>query len=110
MTPERASQIAEHFDLRDLPPDFYADPYPVYAALHRSQPVRRMPDASYFLTHYTDLVRVYRDADIFSSNRRVEFGRKYNINTFGPQSRATLFKHHATSRVFNGPPMRTRVR
>ena len=110
MTPERASQIAEHFDLRDLPPDFYADPYPVYAALQRSQPVRRMPDGSYFLTRYSDLVRVYRDADTFSSDKRVEFGPKYNIDPFDPQRPAPLFEHHTTSLVFNDPPLHTRVR
>ncbi|RYY70699.1 MAG: cytochrome P450, partial [Comamonadaceae bacterium] len=33
MAPERALEIARAFDLRALPPDFYANPYPVYAAL-----------------------------------------------------------------------------
>ena len=78
MTPERAREIAASFDLRALPADFYANPYPVYDALRLNEPVRRMPDGSWFLTRYADLVAVYRDAQNFSSDKRVEFGPKYN--------------------------------
>jgi len=103
MTPERAREIAAGFDLRALPPDFYANPYPVYAALRESQPVRRMPDGSYFLTRYADLVAVYRDAHTFSSDKKVEFTPKYGEG-------APLLEHHTTSLVFNDPPLHTRVR
>ena len=44
MAPERAQEIAASLDLRALPADFYANPYPVYAALRAREPVRRMPD------------------------------------------------------------------
>ena len=47
---DRAQSIAATFDLRALPPDFYADPYPVYDALRTQTPVRLMPDGSYFLS------------------------------------------------------------
>ena len=77
MRPDRAAQIAASFDLRDLPADFYANPYPVYALLRETDPVRRMPDGSYFLTRYADLVAVYRDAQTFSSDKKVEFTPKY---------------------------------
>ena len=62
MSAARAEQIAATLDLRALPPDFYANPYPVYDVLRAQEPVRRMPDGSYFLTRHADLVAVYRDA------------------------------------------------
>ena len=99
----RAKQIAATFDLRALPPDFYADPYPVYDVLRAQEPVRRMPDGSYFLTRHADLVAVYRDADNFSSDKKTEFEPKYG-------RASALFEHHTTSLVFNDPPLHTRVR
>lgn len=103
MTAARAQEIAANFDLRALPADFLANPYPVYAALRENQPVRRMPDGSVFLTRCADLVAVYRDAQAFSSDKHVEFAPKYGANS-------PLFEHHTTSLVFNDPPLHTRVR
>ena len=103
MSPARARDIAASFDLRALPADFYANPYPVYALLRETAPVRRMPDGSYFLTRYADLVAVYRDALTFSSDKKVEFTPKYGAG-------APLLEHHTTSLVFNDPPLHTRVR
>ena len=59
MTAQRAQAIAADFDLRALPADFLANPYPVYAALRETEPVRRMPDGSYFLTRHADLVAAF---------------------------------------------------
>ena len=103
MSAQRAQAIAGSFDLRELPPDFYANPYPVYAALREREPVRRMPDGSWFLTRYADLVVVYRDAHTFSSDKKVEFTPKYGAGS-------PLLAHHTTSLVFNDPPLHTRVR
>ena len=103
MTPGRAADIAAGFDLRALPEDFLDNPFPVYAALRAREPIRRMPDGSYFLTRHADLVAVYRDAETFSSDKHVEFAPKY-----GPES--ALYTHHTTSLVFNDPPLHTRVR
>lgn len=103
MTPERAREIAAGFDLRGLPPDFYGNPYPVYAALREHEPVRRMPDGSWFLTRHADLVAVYRDAQAFSSDKKVEFTPKYGAGS-------PLLAHHTGSLVFNDPPLHTRVR
>jgi cytochrome P450 len=103
MAAERAREIAASFDLRALPPDFYGNPFPVYAALRESEPVRRMPDGSWFLTRYADLVAVYRDAHAFSSDKKVEFTPKYGAGS-------PLLEHHTTSLVFNDPPLHTRVR
>ena len=103
MSEDRAQAIAATFDLRVLPPDFYANPYPVYDALRETSPVRQMPDGSYFLTRHADLTAIYRDASTFSSDKKVEFEPKYGATS-------PLFEHHTTSLVFNDPPLHTRVR
>jgi cytochrome P450 len=116
LTVDRAQEIAQTLDLRALPADFLNNPYPVYAALREAQPFKRMPDGSYFLTRHADLVAVYRDAKVFSSDKQVEFGPKYNHAPFNQPPCATeggvapLFEHHTNSLVFNDPPLHTRVR
>ena len=116
MSPDRARALAADFDLRRLPADFLANPYPVYECLRASDPVHRMPDGSWFLTRHADLVQVYRDATVFSSDKKVEFGPKYNHLPFNqpPMANAAghapLFEHHTHSLVFNDPPLHTRVR
>jgi cytochrome P450 len=103
--------MAQSLDLRALPPAFFANPYPVYQHLRSHEPLRRMPDGSVLLTRYADLVAVYRDAHTFASDKKVEFGPKYNHPPFGSASEpAPLFEHHTTSLVFNDPPLHTRVR
>jgi cytochrome P450 len=96
------SATLDAFDLRTLADDFYADPYPVYAALRRHAPVKRMPDGSYFLTRHADIEAVYKDATRFSSDKRVEFRPKYGDSP--------LYQHHTTSLVFNDAPLHSRVR
>jgi cytochrome P450 len=96
------SAVTREFDLRTLPDEFYADPYPVYAALRRDEPVKLMPDGSYFLTRHADVEAVYRDGARFSSDKRVEFGPKYGATP--------LYRHHTTSLVFNDAPLHSRVR
>ena len=116
MSSERAQEIARTLDLRALPRDFLDNPYPVYAALREDQPFKRMPDGSFFLTRHADLVAVYRDAKVFSSDKQVEFGPKYNHAPFNEPPYTTaggvapLFEHHTNSLVFNDPPLHTRVR
>jgi len=100
--PARAAQIARDFDLRDLNADFYQDPFRYYRALREHEPVKRLPDGSYFLTRYRDIQAVYRDAATFRSDKTVEFKPKYGD--------APLYQHHTTSLVFNDPPRHTRVR
>ena len=103
MTSARAREIAASFDLRKLPADFYANPYPVYDLLRETEPIKPMPDGSYFLTRHADLVAVYRDSQTFSADKKVEFGAKYG-------EASPLFAHHTTSLVFNDPPLHGRVR
>jgi cytochrome P450 len=90
------------FDLRDLPPEFYENPFPYYAALRAESPVKRLPDGTYFVTRYDDVEFVYKNPKIFSSDKKQEFGAKYGATP--------LFDHHTTSLVFNDPPFHTRVR
>ncbi|MEY3521243.1 MAG: Biotin biosynthesis cytochrome [Pseudomonadota bacterium] len=116
LSADRTRELAQSLDLRALPRDFLDNPYPVYAALREAEPFKRMPDGSYFLTRHSDLVAVYRDAKVFSSDKQVEFGPKYNHAPFNQPPYATcsgvspLFEHHTSSLVFNDPPLHTRVR
>ncbi|WP_374304594.1 cytochrome P450 [Ferrovibrio sp.] len=102
-TGEAAQRAAvADFDLRALDRAFLDDPYPMYHLLRHYDPVRRMPDGSYFLTRYDDLQAVYRDSKRFSSDKKIEFKPKFGDTP--------LYRHHTTSLVFNDPPLHTRVR
>ncbi len=91
------------FDLRALPEGFHDDPYRWYAALRAQGPVRGMPDGGVLLTGYRACEAVYRDARVFTSDKKAEFGPKYGVGS-------PLYQHHTTSLVFNDPPLHTRVR
>ena len=97
-----ARELAAGFDLEKLTPEFYADPYPTYRALRENEPVKRLPNGSYFLTRYDDLVTAYKNTKLFSSDKKKEFAPKYGDSP--------LYEHHTTSLVFNDPPAHTRVR
>jgi cytochrome P450 len=95
-------ELAANFDIEKLTGAFYADPYPTYRALREHEPVKRMAGGSYFLTRYDDLVNVYKNTKLFSSDKKREFFPKYG--------NSLLYEHHTTSLVFNDPPAHTRVR
>ncbi len=97
-----ARELAANFDIEKLTAAFYADPYPTYRALREHEPVKRMAGGSYFLTRYDDLVTVYKNTKLFSSDKKKEFFPKYG--------NSLLYEHHTTSLVFNDPPAHTRVR
>src|SRR6202795_4192338 len=97
-----ARVLAAGFDLEKLTGEFYADPYPTYRALREHAPVKLLPNGSYFLTRYDDLVSAYKNTKIFSSDKKKEFAPKYGASL--------LYEHHTTSLVFNDPPAHTRVR
>jgi cytochrome P450 len=97
-----ARELAALFDLEKLTPDFYANPYPTYRALREHEPVKRLPNGSWFLTRYDDLVAAYKNTKVFSSDKKREFAPKYGASL--------LYEHHTTSLVFNDPPAHTRVR
>jgi cytochrome P450 len=97
-----ARELAATFDIERLSPEFYANPYPTYRALRETEPVKRLPNGSYFLTRYDDLVAAYKNTKTFSSDKKKEFAPKYGASL--------LYEHHTTSLVFNDPPAHTRVR
>ena len=94
--------LAASFNLAKLDRAFLDDPYPTYRALREHEPVHRMPDGSYFLTRYDNLVEVYRDTKTWSSDKTVQFKPNFGDSL--------LYEHHTTSLVFNDPPIHTRVR
>ena len=91
------AQLAREFDLRRLPPDFYENPFPYYAALRYHEPVKQLPGGGYLLTRYRDVEYVYKNPKLFSSDKKVEFKPKYGDSP--------LYEHHTTSLVFNDPPL-----
>ena len=91
-----ARELAASFDIEKLTPEFYADPYPVYRALREHEPVKLLPNGSYFLTRYDDLTAAYKNTKAFSSDKKKEFAPKYGDSL--------LYEHHTTSLVFNDPP------
>ena len=97
-----ARELAAHFDIEKLTGEFYADPFPTYRALREHEPVKRMPNGSYFLTRYDDLLTAYKNTKVFGSDKKREFAPKYGTSL--------LYEHHTTSLVFNDPPAHTRVR
>src|SRR5712672_24984 len=97
-----ARELAADFDIEKLTPEFYADPYPTYRALREHEPIKRLPNGSWFLTRYDDLVAAYKATKLFSSDKKKEFAPKYGDSL--------LYEHHTTSLVFNDPPAHTRVR
>ena len=92
----------ESFDLYNPPSDFINDVYKYYNLLREKSPIHKNSDGSYILTRYKDLVGVYRNFKVWSSDKRTEFGAKFGSSP--------LFEHHTTSVVFVDPPDHTRIR
>ncbi|HJS86376.1 MAG TPA: cytochrome P450 [Acetobacteraceae bacterium] len=95
-------ELSRTFDTEALPAAFYENPYPWYRALLEFDPVKRLPNGSYFLTRYQDALTAYRNPKVFSSDKKAEFRPKFG--------HSLLYEHHTTSLVFNDPPLHTRVR
>src|SRR5947208_14166149 len=96
-----ARELAASFDLEKLTGEFYANPYPTYRALREHEPVKRLPNGSYFLTLYNDLFAAYKNTQLLSSDKKNEFSPKYGDSL--------LYQHHTTSHVINHPPSLTLV-
>jgi cytochrome P450 len=96
------TDLIESFDLNRLPDAFYDNPFPYYQALREFAPIKRLSDGSYFLTRYADVLAVYNNPHVFSSDKKNEFKPKFGDSP--------LYEHHTTSLVFNDPPLHTRVR
>ena len=92
----------ESFDLYNPPTDFIDNVYKYYKLLREKSPIHKNPDGSYVLTTYKEIVSVYRNFKIWSSDKKTEFGAKFGASP--------LFEHHTTSVVFVDPPDHTRIR
>ncbi|MEH6392635.1 MAG: cytochrome P450 [Sulfitobacter sp.] len=91
------------FTLSSPPDGFIEDPFPFYDQLLDQTPVCPQPDGSFLICKHADLSAIYRDTNIYVSDKKTAFGPK-----FGQGS--ALYEHHTTSLVFNDPPLHTRVR
>ena len=92
----------ESFDLYNPPTNFIDNVYKYYKLLREKSPIHKNPDGSYVLTRYKEIVSVYRNFKIWSSDKKTEFGAKFGASP--------LFEHHTTSLVFVDPPDHTRIR
>jgi len=91
------------FDLQNLPDGFHENPFPHYDRLLMETPVCLQPDGSVVLSRHGDLARIYKDTQLYTSDKRIVFKPKFGADS-------PLFEHHTTSLVFNDPPLHTRVR
>ena len=92
----------ESFDLYNPPAGFIDNVYKYYNLLREKSPIHKNSDGSYVLTTYKDIVGVYRNFKIWSSDKKTEFGAKFGSSP--------LFEHHTSSVVFVDPPDHTRIR
>ena len=90
------------FDLLNLPTDFVPNAYKYFSSLRETSPVHANSDGSVILTRYGDIVGVYRDPSIWSSDKRVDFKPKFGDSP--------LYEHHTTSLVFRDAPDHSRIR
>lgn len=89
------------FNLYNLPPDYYAVPYPYFRLLRDYDPVHRNDDGTVLVSRWADVRTIWRDATS-SVNKAERFRRKFGE---GP-----LLEHHTTSMLFRDPPDHDRVR
>ena len=92
----------ESFDLYNPPAGSIDNVYKYYNLLREKSPIHKNSDGSYVLTTYKDIVGVYRNFKIWSSDKKTEFGAKFGSSP--------LFEHHTSSVVFVDPPDHTRIR
>jgi hypothetical protein len=59
-----ARELAASFDIEKLTGEYYPDPYATYRALREHEPVKLLPNGSYFLTRYDDLVSAYKNTKL----------------------------------------------
>ena len=64
--------------------------------------MHRLGPNSYLITRHADLLTVYKDPRLYSSDKKAEFLPKFGDGL--------LYQHHTTSLIFNDPPLHTRVR
>ena len=63
----------ESFDLYNPPKDFIDNVYKYYKLLREKSPIHKNPDGSFVLTTYKEIISVYRNFKIWSSDKKTEF-------------------------------------
>ena len=61
------------FDLYDPPSDLVENSNYYYSLLRKNNPVHKNPDGSYIITSYNELVEIYRNHNLWSSDKKQEF-------------------------------------
>lgn len=89
------------FDIYDLPPAFFQDPFPTYHRLRETNPVHQNRDGTWYLTRYEDVRRLYRTKATFSDKTEMY------VKKFGE---GPLLEQHTKSMLFSDPPAHTRIR
>ena len=100
--PKLTEQSANQFQLSRVDAEFARAPYDDYRTLRRYAPLCEQADGSIVVTRYADVKKALSDAEIFSSDKKVDFYPRFGDSP--------LYEHHTTSIVFNDPPYHTRVR
>ena len=90
------------FDLYNPPSDLVQNSYEYYSLLRTNNPVHKNPDGSFIVTSYDALVEIYRNHNLWSSDKKKEFKPKFG--------NSSLYEHHTTSVVFIDQPDHTRIR
>jgi cytochrome P450 len=92
-----ARELAANFDIEKLTPEFYADPYPTYRALREHEPIKRLPNGSWFLTRYDDLATPTRARSFSLPTRKKSSCRntaiRFSMSTTPPVSSSTTRPH-----------------
>ena len=90
------------FDLYNPPNDLVENSYHYYSLLRKNNPIHKNPDGSFIVTSYDALVEIYRNNNLWSSDKKKEFKPKFG--------NSSLYEHHTTSVVFIDQPDHTRIR
>ena len=100
--PGTAHSAAAAFDLRQLPADYFANPYPYYHALRETRRCTACPTADISCRATPTASPSTRTPGLSPLTKSASLRPKYGDGL--------LYEHHTTSLVFNDPPLHTRVR
>ena len=92
-----AGQLAQAFDLENLPEVFSTSPYRHYDALREVAPMKRLVNGSVFLTRYADLEQAYRNPKLFSSDKKCDFRPRFGDTPICEHHTANLVMDAGTS-------------
>ena len=90
------------FDLYNPPEDLVEKAYLYYSQLRENNPIHENSDGSFIVTSYETLVHIYKNHQLWSSDKKEEFKPKFG--------NSLLYEHHTTSVVFTDQPDHTRIR